>query len=153
MPVKVGDKAPEFSLLNQNAEKVSISDFKGQNIVLYFYPKNNTSGCTKEACNFRDDYDLYTTKDVVILGVSPDGEKSHRKFTDKFSLPFPLLSDEDKAVSTAYGAWGEKSMYGRKYMGIIRKTFLIDREGNIERIWHKVKVKAHSREILELLGD
>ena len=151
MALKIGDKAPDFNLKNTKGEEVSLSGLKGKRVILYFYPKDDTPGCTVEACNFRDDFDLYQEKDAVILGVSRDGEASHKKFTEKFDLPFTLLSDEDHSVAEKYGAWGEKSMYGRKYMGIIRNTYVIDAEGKIEMIYEKVKPKDHSREILELL--
>lgn len=151
MALKIGDKAPDFNLKNINGEEVSLAGLKGKRVILYFYPKDDTPGCTVEACNFRDDYDLYQEKDAVILGVSRDGEESHKKFTEKFDLPFTLLSDEDHSVAEKYGAWGEKSMYGRKYMGIIRNTYVIDAEGKIEKIYEKVKPKDHSREILELI--
>ena len=151
MALKIGDKAPDFNFKNTIGEEVSLAGLKGKRVILYFYPKDDTPGCTVEACNFRDDYDLYQEKDAVILGVSRDGEESHKKFTEKFDLPFTLLSDEDHSVAEKYGAWGEKSMYGRKYMGIIRNTYVIDVEGKIEIIYEKVKPKDHSGEILELL--
>lgn len=151
MALKIGDKAPDFNLKNTNGEEVSLTGLKGKRVILYFYPKDDTPGCTVEACNFKDDYDLYQEKDAVILGVSRDGEESHKKFTEKFDLPFTLLSDEDHSVAEKYGAWGEKSMYGKKYMGILRNTYVIDDEGKIEMIYEKVKPKDHSKEILELL--
>ena len=151
MALKIGDKAPDFNLKNTNGEEVSLTGLKGKRVILYFYPKDDTPGCTVEACNFRDDYDLYQEKDAVILGVSRDGEESHKKFTEKFDLPFTLLSDEDHSVAEKYGAWGEKSMYGKKYMGILRNTYVIDDEGKIEMIYEKVKPKDHSKEILELI--
>ena len=151
MALKIGDKAPEFNLKNTIGEEVSLAGLKGKRVILYFYPKDDTPGCTVEACNFKDDYDLYQEKDAVILGVSRDGEESHKKFTEKFDLPFTLLSDEDHSVAEKYGAWGEKSMYGKKYMGILRNTYVIDDEGKIEMIYEKVKPKDHSKEILELL--
>lgn len=151
MALKIGDRAPDFNLKNTNGEEVSLTGLKGKRVILYFYPKDDTPGCTVEACNFRDDYNLYQEKDAVILGVSRDGEESHKKFTEKFDLPFTLLSDEDHSVAEKYGAWGEKSMYGRKYMGIFRNTYVIDDEGKIEMIYEKVKPKDHSKEILELI--
>ncbi len=151
MVLKIGDRAPDFILKNTIGEDVSLAGLKGKRVILYFYPKDDTPGCTVEACNFRDDYDLYQEKDAVILGVSRDGEESHKKFTEKFDLPFTLLSDEDHSVAEKYGAWGEKSMYGRKYMGILRNTYVIDDEGKIEMIFEKVKPKDHSKEILELI--
>lgn len=147
-----GDKAPDFSLPAGTGETVSLNDYLGKKrVVLYFYPKDNTSGCTKEACSFRDNLDAIQDKDTVVLGVSPDSLKSHDKFIEKHNLNFPLLSDEDHSVAEAYGAWGEKSMYGKKYMGIIRKTFVINKEGKIEQAFHKVKAAEHGTEILNLL--
>jgi peroxiredoxin Q/BCP len=153
MPVKVGDKAPEFSLLNQDAEKVSISDFKDQNIVLYFYPKNNTSGCTKEACNFRDEFPKFGKLEAVIIGVSPDSVESHKKFAEKHNLPFDLLGDEKKEVVQKYDVWKEKNMYGRKYMGVVRSTFIIDKNKKIRKIFSKVKVADHNKEVMEALKE
>lgn len=151
MNLKVGDKAPEFNLKNQNGTEINLDSLKGKKVILYFYPKDDTPGCTVEACNFRDDFSLYEDSETVILGVSPDGEQSHQKFIKKFELPFSLLCDEDHSVAEKYGAWGEKSMYGRKYMGIIRTTILIDKDGTIEKIYEKVKPKDHSKELLESL--
>lgn len=147
-----GDKAPDFSLPASTGETISLSDFRGdKRVVLYFYPKDNTSGCTKEACSFRDHLPAIADKDTVVLGVSPDSLKSHDKFITKHELNFPLLSDEDHSVAEAYGAWGEKKMYGKTYMGIIRKTFVIDKDGNIEQAFHKVKADGHGEEILNVL--
>ena len=151
MNLTIGDKAPEFNLKDQNGDDISLSSLKGKRVILYFYPKDDTPGCTVEACNFRDDFSLYTDRDTVILGVSPDGEKSHQKFIKKFNLPFSLLCDEDHSVAEKYGAWGEKNMYGRKYMGIIRTTVQINKDGMIEQIYEKVKAKIHSKEILETI--
>ena len=123
-----GKKAPAFKLKNQNGKTISLSDFKGKNVVLYFYPKDNTSGCTAEACNFRDEFPKFGKLDAVILGVSPDSVESHKKFAEKFDLPFDLLSDEKKEILEKYGVWQEKSMYGRKYMGVVRTTYIIDQE-------------------------
>jgi len=141
MDLKIGDKAPDFNLKDQDGNQISLSSLRGKKLILYFYPKDDTSGCTVEACNFRDDFSIYVDKDAVILGVSPDGEKSHRKFREKFDLPFSLLCDEDHSIAEKYGAWGEKNMYGRKYMGIIRTTVLIDRDGTIEKIYERVRPK------------
>lgn len=149
MNLTVGDNAPEFNLKDQNGNDISLSGLKGKRVILYFYPKDDTPGCTVEACNFRDDFSLYTDSDTVILGVSPDGEQSHQKFIKKFDLPFSLLCDEDHSVAEKYGAWGEKSMYGRKYMGIIRTTVQIDKDGKVEKVYEKVKAKDHSKEVLE----
>ena len=149
MNLTVGDNAPEFNLKDQNGNDISLSGLKGKRVILYFYPKDDTPGCTVEACNFRDDFSLYTDNDTVILGVSPDDEQSHQKFIKKFDLPFSLLCDEDHSVAEKYGAWDEKSMYGRKYMGIIRTTVQIDKDGKVEKVYEKVKAKDHSKEVLE----
>ena len=151
--IEVGKKAPDFSLLDQDGKKVSLKNFKGKNVVLYFYPKDNTSGCTKEACNFRDEFPKFKKSDSVILGVSPDSVSSHKKFADKYKLPFTLLSDEDKKVLEKYEVWKEKSMYGRKYMGVERTTFIIDENGKIKKIFNKVKVDGHNKEVMEALKD
>ncbi|HWZ85579.1 MAG TPA: thioredoxin-dependent thiol peroxidase [Thermoanaerobaculia bacterium] len=150
--LEVGDKAPVFKTTNQDGETVALGDFKGRKVVLYFYPKDDTPGCTKEACSFRDGWSKFKKRGVAVLGVSVDDAKSHRKFIDKFSLPFPLLADTDKAIVKAYGVWGEKSMYGRKYMGTNRVTFLIDEKGKIAAVWPKVKPDGHADEILEAVG-
>ena len=146
--LEVGDKAPAFKTTDQDGDAVSLGDFKGKKVALYFYPKDDTPGCTKEACSFRDAWAKFRKKGVAVLGVSVDDEKSHRKFADKFSLPFPLLADTDKKIVTAYGVWGEKSMYGRKYMGIHRVTYLIDEKGKIAAVWPKVKPEDHADEVL-----
>lgn len=146
--LKEGDKAPKFKAKNQNGETVSLKDFKGKKLVLYFYPKDDTPGCTSEACDFRDNYKLFQKQGYEILGVSPDSEAKHQKFIAKYELPFSLLADTDNAVATAYGTWGEKSMYGRKYMGMLRTTFLIDEKGKIEKIISKVDTKKHTSQIL-----
>ena len=146
-----GKKAPSFTLKNQNGEQVSLNNFKGKNVVLYFYPKDNTSGCTAEACSFRDDFPKFEKTDAVILGVSPDSVESHKKFEQKYKLNFDLLSDEKKEVLEKYNVWQEKSMYGRKYMGVVRTTFIIDPEGKIKKIFPKVKVNGHNKEVLEAL--
>ncbi len=150
--LEVGDKAPAFRTTNQEGEKVSLGDYKGKKVVLYFYPKDDTPGCTKEACSFRDAWSKFRKKGVTVLGVSVDDEKSHRKFADKFSLPFPLLADTDKSIVKSYGVWGEKSMYGRKYMGTHRVTYLIDEKGKIAAVWPKVKPDGHADELLEAIG-
>ncbi len=150
--LKAGDKAADFSLPASTGETISLKDYLGKKrVVLYFYPKDNTSGCTKEACSFRDNLPSIQDKDTVVLGVSPDSLKSHDKFIEKHDLNFPLLSDEDHKVAEAYGAWGEKSMYGKKYMGIIRKTFVIGKDGKLEQVFDKVKAAGHGEEILNLL--
>ena len=144
-----GSKAPDFHLLASNGKTVSLKDFKGRNIVLYFYPKDDTPGCTVEACAFRDRIKDIENADSVVLGVSPDGIKSHAKFIQKFNLPFLLLSDEDKKTCTDYGVWVEKSMYGREYMGVERTTFVVDKQGKIAKVFEKVKPQGHEQEILE----
>lgn len=150
--LKTGDMAPEFSLSSMTGETISLNQFIGKKrVVLYFYPKDNTSGCTKEACSFRDNLPALGAKDTVVIGVSPDDLKSHQKFIDKFGLNFPLLADEDHRVAEAYGAWGEKKMYGKAYMGIIRKTFIIGKDGRIEHAFHKVTPEGHGEEIVNLL--
>jgi peroxiredoxin Q/BCP len=149
--IEVGKKAPDFTLVDQNDKKISLKDFKGKKIILYFYPKDNTSGCTKEACNFRDEFPKFNGVHSVILGVSPDSVSSHKKFADKYDLPFSLLADEDKKVLQLYDVWKEKSMYGRKYMGVERTTLIIDENGKIKKIFNKVKVDEHHKEILEAL--
>jgi peroxiredoxin Q/BCP len=153
MALKVGDKAPAINLKDQKGNKVSLNDFKGQNVVLYFYPKDNTSGCTSQACNFRDEFPKFEKLSAVILGVSPDSVDSHKKFAEKFYLPFTLLSDENKEVVDKYGVWREKSMYGRKYMGVVRTTFIIDGKGKIQKIYPKVKVAEHNKEVIEALKN
>lgn len=144
-----GDKSPDFTGLNENGESVSLSDFKGQKLVLFFYPKDNTPTCTEEACNLRDNYSLLKKKGYAILGVSADSQRKHQNFIKKFDLPFPLLADVDQTILNAYGVWGEKQMFGKKYMGIFRTTFVIDAEGQIEKIIRKVKAKDHTGQILE----
>lgn len=146
--LQVGDKAPAFKSINEKGEKVSLADYKGKKLVLYFYPKDSTPGCTAEACDLRDNYEMFQKQGYEILGVSPDSEKSHVKFIEKYELPFSLLADEDHSVAEAYGAWGEKSMYGKKYMGILRSTFVIDEKGKIEKVIEKVDTKAHTKQII-----
>ena len=150
---EVGKKAPDFTLLDQDGKKVSLKDFTGKKVVLYFYPKDNTSGCTKEACNFRDEFPKFKKSDAVIIGISPDSVNSHKKFAEKYNLPFTLLSDEDKKVLVKYEVWKEKSMYGRKYMGVERTTYVIDENGKIKKIFNKVKVDGHNKEVMEALKD
>ena len=149
MSVDVGDKAPNFTLPADGGGKVSLKDFKGKAVVLYFYPKDDTSGCTAEACAFRDALPDFSKVKAEIVGISRDPVKSHDAFKAKYDLPFPLVSDEDGEVCEAYGTWVEKSMYGRKYMGIERATFLIDRHGVIRNVWRKVKVPGHAAEVLK----
>ena len=151
--LNVGDKAPDFSLPDQNEKAVSLSGLKGKWIVLYFYPKDNTSGCTTEACDFTARYEEFSGLDAEILGVSPDSTKSHRNFIQKQNLGITLLSDPDHKVLESYGAWQKKSMYGREYMGVVRSTFLIDPEGRLAHIWPKVKVKGHVEEVQKKLAE
>lgn len=151
--IEEGNKAPDFKLQNQDGKSVSLKDYKGKNIILYFYPKDDTSGCTAEACAFRDDFPMFENTDAVILGVSPDSVQSHKKFAEKYNLPFNLLSDESKEVCEKYGVWQEKSMYGRKYMGVVRTTYVIDKEGRVKKLFKNVKVKDHNKEVMEALEN
>ncbi|HEX8738064.1 MAG TPA: thioredoxin-dependent thiol peroxidase [Pyrinomonadaceae bacterium] len=144
-----GDIAPDFTTKDQNGKEVRLSDLRGQRVVLYFYPKDDTPGCTKQACSLRDSHDAFTEKGIKVLGVSNDDEASHQKFISKFSLPFDLLADTEKEIVNAYGVYGEKNMYGKKYMGINRTTFLIDEEGKIKKIFKKVNVDEHADEVLK----
>ena len=146
-----GDKAPDFTSKDQNGNTVTLNDFKGKKVVLYFYPKDSTPGCTAEACDFRDNYQGLKAQGIEVLGVSIDDEKSHQKFITKYDLPFTLLADTDKSIVEAYGVWAEKSMYGKKYMGTNRATFIIDEDGNIAHIITKVDTKAPTAQVLELI--
>ncbi|SEI88445.1 peroxiredoxin Q/BCP [Cyclobacterium xiamenense] len=148
MSVEKGQKAPDFESVDQDGNPIKLSDFKGKKVVLYFYPKDNTPGCTTQACNLRDNYEALQKAGYVVLGISSDSAKSHQKFIEKHSLPFPLIADEDKSVHEKYGTWVEKSMYGRKYMGTARTTFVINEEGLIEEVIEKVKTKEHTNQIL-----
>lgn len=153
MSLSAGDPAPEFTLVADDGETVSLSDFRGTSVVLYFYPRDDTSGCTRQACGFRDHLDEFGDRGWTILGVSPDGTASHQRFKSKYGLNFRLLSDPDHEVAEAYGAWGTKKMYGREYEGILRSTFLIDPEGRVARIMEKVKPAGHAEALLaELHG-
>jgi peroxiredoxin Q/BCP len=149
--VAVGERAPDFSLQSDDGRRYALKDLRGKKVVLYFYPKDDTPGCTKEACGFRDNLARVTTKGAVVLGVSRDDTTSHAKFRDKYDLNFPLLSDADGRVTDAYGVWKKKNLYGRKFFGIERTTFLIDEEGKIARIWPRVKVEGHTDEVLAAL--
>jgi len=144
-----GDKAPAFKSKDQNGKSVSLNDYKGKKVALYFYPEDDTPTCTVEACNLRDNYSLLKKEGIVVLGVSPDDEKKHKKFEQKFNLPFTLVTDPDKKIIDKYGVWGEKNLYGRKYMGLHRTTFLIDEKGIIRKIFKKPRSKMHSEEILK----
>jgi peroxiredoxin Q/BCP len=148
-----GKKAPDFTLSNQNGKRTRLSSFKGRNVILYFYPKDQTPGCTTEACAFRDKMADFLSEEAVILGVCPDDVDSHSKFALKFLLPFDLLSDPDHKVAEKYGAWGEKVQYGKRTMGIIRSTFIIDKKGNIRKMFPKVKVDGHAEEVLAALRE
>lgn len=147
--LNAGDKAPDFKLNDHDGNQVQLSDFKGKKLVIYFYPKDQTPGCIKEACNFRDNIDAYKKNDIAVLGVSIDSEKSHQNFINKQDLNFPLLADVEKEMVNSYGVWGEKSMYGRKYMGTFRKTFLVNEKGLIDKIYDKVKVATHAEDVLK----
>jgi peroxiredoxin Q/BCP len=152
MPLPAGTPAPDFQLLDDTNIPRKLSDFRGKNVVLYFYPKDDTPGCTTEACNFRDDYSAYQKADVVVLGVSPDTVKSHAKFKQKFQLPFPLLADEGHRVCDLYQVWGPKKFMGREYEGVLRTTYLISKNGEIARVFENVRPPEHSVEILSALG-
>lgn len=153
MKVTTGEPAPDFTLQDQNQEWHSLSEYRGKPVILYFYPKDDTPGCTREACGFRDDYSLFEQRGVVILGVSPDSPKSHRKFKEKYHLPFTLLSDPDHQVSERYGAWGRKKFMGREFDGILRTTFLIGPDGKFLKVFENVRPAEHSKEILEFLDS
>ena len=151
LKLKEGDEAPDFTAATTDGRSVSLAGFKGKNVVLYFYPRDDTPGCTKEACAFRDEFSAFKRKDTVVLGVSIDSSKSHAKFAEKYKLPFTLLADEDKQIVEAYGVWGQKTFLGRKYMGTHRITFLIGPDGRIKKIWPTVKPANHAKEVLEAL--
>lgn len=150
--LEVGKKAPDFSLKDQDGNKRKLSEYRGKPVVLYFYPKDDTPGCTKEACSFRDNFGKFKRKGIEVLGVSIDDEKSHVKFREKYDLPFMLLSDTDKKVVDKYGVWVEKNMYGKKKWGTARKTFLIDEDGKIKHIFNKVKTDIHAEEVLDVMS-
>ena len=152
--LEVGEIAPDFTATTHEGEAMTLSEFRGKkNVVLYFYPKDDTPGCTKEACGFRDAMESIRAKDTVVIGVSPDSEARHRRFIDKYDLNFTLLVDADHEIATAYDAYGEKRNYGRTYMGVFRKTYLIDKEGRIAKIWPKVKPDGHAEEVLAALEE
>lgn len=149
MLLKVGDKAPDFKGVEQNGNTIALKDFKGKKLVLYFYPKDNTPGCTAEACNLRDNYSLLIKKGFQVVGISADSVKSHKNFEEKFSLPFPLIADEDKKILNKYGVWQQKKFMGRSFLGIVRTTFLIDEKGVIRCIIDKPNTKSHAEQVLE----
>jgi peroxiredoxin Q/BCP len=150
--LKKGDKAPHFEGLNQHGKVVSLNDFKCKNLILYFYPKDNTSGCTAEACNLNENYDFWLKQGYEVVGVSPDDVKSHKKFADKFNLTFNLIADPGKTILEAYGVWGEKKMYGKPYMGVLRTTFIINGDGVISEVFEKVDTKEHTKQISGILN-
>ena len=152
MKLNIGDKAPDFKGIDQNGNPIALSDFKGHKLILYFYPKDNTPGCTAESCDLRDNHDMWLSKSYKVVGVSPDSVQSHQKFISKFDLPFPLIADEEKVIIKAFGAWGLKKMYGREYEGLLRTTFVIDENGTIEQIFTKVKTKEHTKQILDTIN-
>ncbi len=150
--LKEGDKAPRFSGKNQDGKEIKLEDFSGKKLILYFYPKDNTPGCTAEACNLNDNYNSWLDKGFEVIGVSPDSMESHQKFRKKFGLKFDLIADTEKEILQAYEAWGEKSMYGKKYMGVLRTTFVIDENGVIQKIFEKVETKDHTNQIIKNLN-
>ena len=150
--LKEGDLAPAIEAVDQSGEMITLKEYRGKKIVLYFYPKDNTSGCTAESCDLRDNYSQFLEKGFEVIGVSADSEKSHQNFISKYNLPFRLISDVDKKVLQAYNAWGEKKLYGKTYMGVLRKTYIIDEKGYVEKIIEKVKTKEHSRQIFSELS-
>ncbi|MGE0019490.1 MAG: thioredoxin-dependent thiol peroxidase [Draconibacterium sp.] len=152
LKLAVGDKAPAFEGINQHGKKITLNDFKGKKLILYFYPKDNTPGCTAEACDLNDNYEMWISKGYHVVGVSPDNEKSHQKFIEKFNLKFDLIADTKTEILETYGVWGEKSMYGRKYMGVMRTTFVIDENGTIEGVFDKVDTKTHTSQIIKSLN-
>ncbi len=149
MSINIGDKAPDFTLAKNGGADLTLSSLKGKKVVLYFYPKDDTPGCTKEACAFRDSHQVFSNKNTIIIGISKDPVSKHEKFIQKYDLPFSLVSDEEGKVCESYGVWVEKNMYGRKYMGIDRATFLIDADGVVQEIWRKVKVTGHIEKVIE----
>lgn len=150
--LKEGDMAPVFTANDQNGDSVSLSNYKGKDVILYFYPKDDTPGCTAESCSFRDNYEELLNKGFDVIGVSVDDEKSHKKFVNKYQLPFTLISDTDKKIVEDYGVWVEKNLYGKKYMGTARKTFIIDKEGMISKVIDKVDTKNSSQQVLDLIS-
>lgn len=151
MPLNIGDPAPAFKALTTTGDEMALEQLQGKKVVLYFYPKDDTPGCTKEACGFRDQWSRYQEKGIIVLGVSKDSVAAHQKFTQKYTLPFPLLSDPDAAIAQAYGVWGEKKFMGKTYIGVNRSTFLIDEDGKIAHIWSKVKTETHAEDVLSIV--
>lgn len=151
--LKEGTTAPAFKTTDADGETISLKDLRGQKVVLYFYPKDDTPGCTKEACSFRDSFAKFKKRGITVLGVSPDSEVSHKKFETKYKLPFTLLADRDHSIAEAYGVWGEKKFMGRTYMGVLRTTFLIDEKGKIKKVFEKVKPEDHASEVLEAFAE
>lgn len=151
--LKEGMKAPGFEGIDQSGRTIKLSDFTGKKVVLYFYPKDNTPGCTAEACNLRDNWDTFLKKGFAVVGVSPDSEKSHKGFAEKYTLPFPIIADTSKKILNDYGVWGEKKMYGKSYMGVIRTTFIIDEKGVIEKIISKVDTAGHTKQIFDMYNQ
>lgn len=151
--LKVGDKAPDFKVVNQDGYPLSLNDFKGHKLIIYFYPKADTPGCTAQSCNLRDNFDDLLSKGYKIIGVSPDKPEKQKRFVDKYTLPFPLLADVDKEMIKAYGAWGSKKMYGKEYEGLLRTTYVIDENGKIEMVFPKVKTNDHAAQILEAMNN
>jgi len=149
--LQIGDKAPDFKGVDQNENSISLSSFAGKNLIVYFYPKDDTPGCTAEACDLRDNYQMWIDKGYAVVGISPDSVASHQKFAQKYTLPFPLIADPEKKIIKAYGAWGLKKLYGKEYEGLLRMTFVIDEKGVITRIFEKVKTKEHTQQILKTL--
>jgi peroxiredoxin Q/BCP len=152
MKPEPGHKAPAFEGLDQNGKTLKLDDFKGNKLILYFYPKDNTPGCTAESCDLRDNYQMWLDKGYKVIGVSPDSQKSHQNFIAKYNLPFPLIADTEKKIIKDYGAWGLKKMYGKEYEGLLRTTFVIDEDGNVEHVFTKVKTKEHTNQILEAVS-
>jgi thioredoxin-dependent peroxiredoxin len=153
LELKEGMKAPVFEGIDQNGREVKLADFAGKKVILYFYPKDNTPGCTAEACNLRDNYDKLLKEGFAVIGVSPDTEKSHKSFSGKYTLPFPLIADTSKKILNDYGVWGEKKMYGKSYFGVIRTTFIIDEKGIIEKIITKVETAGHTEQIFKIYNE
>lgn len=149
--LNVGDQAPDFNGIDQDGNDLNLSSFNGKNLIIYFYPKDDTPGCTAEACDLRDNYDMWLAKGYAVVGISPDRADSHKKFIAKYSLPFPLIADPEKEIIKAYGAWGLKKMYGREYEGLLRMTFVVNEQGFITQIFEKVKTKEHTQQILKTL--